>query len=197
MDGKSTDGTVEILEKNSNRIASWKTEPDKGIYDAMNKALAYTTGDWIYFLGSDDELLPDFSDMAAALEDSHGIYYANVFADGEKRIGELTRYQLAKFGPYHQAMIYPKEVFKKYKYDTKYAISADFALTLTLCGDKQFHFIYKDLVIAKFNHEGVSGLSIDHAFQKDKARLILKNFGLITMIRYILHRYKNRHNPRA
>jgi glycosyltransferase involved in cell wall biosynthesis len=197
MDGKSTDGTIEVLENNNERIAYWESEPDNGVYDAMNKALAHVSGDWIYFLGADDELLCDFSGLALELEDNGGIYYANVFADGTKRLGKLTRYQFAKFGPYHQAIIYPKAVFKKYKYNTKYLISADFALTITLCGDPEFHFIYKDLVIAKFNHEGLSGQSIDDAFQKDKEHLVLKNFGIITLLRYKIHKYKNKGNPRA
>ena len=197
MDGKSTDGTIEILESNNERIAYWETEGDEGIYDAMNKALSYASGDWVYFLGSDDELLPDFSNLVLELEDSKGIYYANVFADGARRLGELTRYQFAKYGPYHQAIIYPKSVFRKYRYNTKYSISADFALTLALCGDKEFHFNYKNLLIAKFNHEGFSAQQIDTAFQKDKEGLIFKNFGILTLLRYKMHRYKNRENPRA
>ena len=163
----------------------------------MNKALSYASGDWVYFLGSDDELLPDFSNLVLELEDSKGIYYANVFADGARRLGELTRYQFAKYGPYHQAIIYPKSVFRKYRYNTKYSISADFALTLALCGDKEFHFNYKNLLIAKFNHEGFSAQQIDTAFQKDKEGLIFKNFGILTLLRYKMHRYKNRENPRA
>jgi len=197
IDGKSTDSSVEIIEQNSAKIASWKSEEDAGVYDAMNKALKFITGDWVYFIGADDELLPDFTKFAMCLADKKGIYYANVFAEGAKRLGELSRYQFAKFGPYHQAMIYPKSVFDKYTYNTKYKISADFALTLTLSGNAEYHFIYKDFVIAKFNHTGLSGVSIDKPFQKDKAGLILKNFGLLTWARYRLHKYKNRHNPRA
>src|SRR4051794_25072849 len=80
IDGKSDDNTVSIIEKNSSRIAYWKSEPDEGIYDAMNKALKHVTGEWIYFIGADDELLPGFSDMAMELIDTAAIYYGNVFA---------------------------------------------------------------------------------------------------------------------
>ena len=54
MDGASTDGTQAILERNTARIAFWRSEPDGGIYQAWNKALAHATGDWICFLGADD-----------------------------------------------------------------------------------------------------------------------------------------------
>lgn len=197
VDGNSTDNSIEIIKRNNSKIACWMSEEDAGVYDAMNKALKHITGDWVYFLGADDELLPDFTNFARCLADKTAIYYANVFADGAKRLGELSRYQFAKFGPYHQAMMFPKSVFDKYTYNTRYKISADFALTLTLCGDAEYHFIYKDFVIAKFNHTGLSGVTIDKPFQQGKAGLILKNFGLVTCARYILHRYKNRHNPRA
>src|ERR1700730_11011275 len=64
IDGNSTDNTVEILKRNSSRIAFWKSEPDEGIYDAMNKAIKHITGKWVYFLGADDELFSDFSKLA-------------------------------------------------------------------------------------------------------------------------------------
>jgi glycosyltransferase involved in cell wall biosynthesis len=49
IDGNSTDGTQEILKANSTRIAFWQSEPDKGIYDAMDKALRHITGQWFIF----------------------------------------------------------------------------------------------------------------------------------------------------
>jgi glycosyltransferase involved in cell wall biosynthesis len=58
LDGGSSDGTVEVLRKYDDRIAYWKSESDKGIYDAWNKALAMANGEWICFLGVDDVLLP-------------------------------------------------------------------------------------------------------------------------------------------
>lgn len=197
IDGKSTDGTVEILEANSSKIAFWKSEKDSGVYDAMNKAVTHVSGQWIYFIGADDELLLEFSDMLPELTDPNAIYYANVFAEGAKRTGEQTHYKLAKFGIYHQAMIYPKSVFDKYRYDTKYRISADFALTLKLAGDSNYHFVYKDYTLCNFNHEGISGMQIDTHFQNDKAKLIYKSFGLKTWLRYRIHKYKHRDNPRA
>jgi glycosyltransferase involved in cell wall biosynthesis len=58
LDGGSTDGTVEVLQSYSDRIALWISEKDKGIYDAWNKGLSEARGEWICFIGSDDELLP-------------------------------------------------------------------------------------------------------------------------------------------
>ncbi len=56
VDGKSTDGTLEVLKRYETRIAKLVSEPDKGIYDAMNKALKLATGDYVLFINSGDEI---------------------------------------------------------------------------------------------------------------------------------------------
>lgn len=56
IDGGSTDGTVDIIKKYEDKIAYWVSEPDKGIYDAMNKGILKASGEYIYFLGADDWL---------------------------------------------------------------------------------------------------------------------------------------------
>ena len=56
IDGGSTDGTVDLIRANAQKIAYWISEPDRGIYNAWNKALAQAKGDWICFLGADDYL---------------------------------------------------------------------------------------------------------------------------------------------
>jgi glycosyltransferase involved in cell wall biosynthesis len=71
IDGGSTDGTVEELERHNDVVALWKSEPDKGVYDAWNKALAEAKGEWICFLGVDDELLPGAVTAYMALAKTH------------------------------------------------------------------------------------------------------------------------------
>jgi glycosyltransferase involved in cell wall biosynthesis len=56
-DGGSSDGTVEILRSNSDRLHWWRSAPDRGIYDAWNIAIEHATGDYITFLGSDDRFV--------------------------------------------------------------------------------------------------------------------------------------------
>jgi len=58
LDGGSTDGTLDVLRQYDDRVALWKSEPDKGVYDAWNKALNLARGEWICFLGVDDLYLP-------------------------------------------------------------------------------------------------------------------------------------------
>ena len=190
IDGKSTDGTIEILEKNTSKIHFWLSEKDNGIYDAMNKALKHITGQWVYFLGADDELLPEFSTMIGELKDANGIYYGNVLKDGVKHSGLIAPYYMAKGGIFHQAIIYPKSVFDEYSYNTKYKIAADYAMNMKLYKDKRYKFIYIDIIIAKYNHTGISSRMVDEAFEKDKTALILANFGFKIGARYLFRLLK-------
>ena len=59
VDGKSQDKTLSIVESYGHSIAKIISEKDRGMYDAMNKAIAKTNGNWLYFLGADDEICKD------------------------------------------------------------------------------------------------------------------------------------------
>ena len=146
VDGGSTDGTVDILRQHSNVVTRFISEPDKGIYDAMNKGVKMATGDWIYFLGCDDYLYPDFSKMCTLLDDKHTIYYGNVFHRGRVQDGAFTAYKLSKYPIPHQAILYPRVVFEKYSYDLRYKTSADNYLTIKCWHDRKIKFHYCDLV---------------------------------------------------
>jgi glycosyltransferase involved in cell wall biosynthesis len=195
IDGGSEDGTVDILKTNSGKIAFWKSEPDTGIYDAMNKGLEYINGDWVYFLGADDELFDDFSNLLFKLKDRSAIYYGRVLIQGEKTPGPVKAYKHAKDTICHQAIVYPAEVFKKYKYNTKYPITADHLLNMQCWKDKDFHFEFIDLTIANFSHTGISSVKKDTVFLKDKASLIFKNHGPVIWLRYVFRNFKMMLNP--
>ena len=193
IDGNSTDKTVDIIKTNLNKIYYWQSEPDEGVYDAMNKAIKHITGSWVYFLGADDELYSDFSTLAFELKENNAIYYANVRIKSVKRSGKLSPYQMAKHGIFHQAIIYPATVFSKYLFDTRYKIVADNVLNMKCWHDNEFRFIYKEYIIALFNHTGISGRVIDVKFKKDKSKLILKYYGLAVWLRFMIRTLKNRH----
>jgi glycosyltransferase involved in cell wall biosynthesis len=189
IDGNSNDGTVKILETNSGQIHYWKSEPDEGIYDAMNKAIKHATGNWIYFLGADDVLFDDFTNLAYELKENDTIYYGRVLTLGGPTI-PVNAYSFAKYGICHQAMIYPKAVFEQNIFNTKYKISADYALNMSLFNSKSVHFTFKDHLIAKFNHTGVSSVSVDKAFESDRAGLVFKYFGFKIWFRFLIWRLK-------
>lgn len=184
MDGASTDETISIIEKNADSIAFWKSEKDNGIYDAMNKALDAIKGNWVYFLGADDILTPDFSLFAEELTDPSCIYYVSVQKSGKKYLGKLSPYQQAKTGINHQAIIYPAKLFSVNRYDTTYPISADHVLNMQFNKKENFKFEFKDFVVAIFNDSGISSVQKDRIFEQRKGRLILKYFGLKIFLRF-------------
>jgi len=192
IDGNSNDGTADILRKNAADIAYWISEPDNGIYDAMNKGTKQAKGKWIYFLGADDVLLPAFSGLANELTNPQAIYYGSVRTRGVIRFGKVSPYHMAKIGVFHQAIIYPAAVFLKYNYNLKYRIFADYELNMRCFKDKDLKWIFKDHIIANFNHTGFSGTQKDAPFEQDKSRLILENFGKLIWLRFAIKQIKNR-----
>lgn len=190
IDGQSTDGTIDILTANSPHIHYWRSEKDAGIYDAMNKSLKYFNGDWAYFLGADDTLLEGFSGLAYELKKSDTIYYGRVMTYGGPTF-PVSAYQFTKIGICHQAMIYPRAVFEKHRFDTRYKISADYALNIPLFKGKDYHFKFIDQLVANFNHTGVSSLNIDKAFERDRSGMVLRHLGLSVWLRYMFWRLKS------
>ena len=193
IDGKSTDSTADMIQQNADKLGYWVSEKDAGIYDAINKAVKQATGDWIYFLGADDELLDDFSTMANELEDSNTVYYGNVLSNGQVFWGELNLYHIAKYGIYHQAVIYPKSVFAKYSYQTQYIMRADHVLNMQCVNDGNFKLVYKNYIIAKYNHLGESNTVIDTAFERDHVGLVFKYFPFKIALRIAFWKFKEKY----
>ena len=170
IDGGSTDGTVDIIRKYEDRIAYWVSEPDKGIYDAMNKGIDVATGYYIYFLGADDAILNinTFSgiadDILSSYADfySYGIYvvnnkcrqkyYGNSHARGKKDVVDMVP---------HQGVIIKTKIMKKYRFDTKYRIAADYKLFLQCYSNKNYTKVYQDKPVAFFAYDGISSNSIN------------------------------------
>jgi len=140
VDGGSRDGTLEILLEYDDRVALWKSEPDKGIYDAWNKAMKEARGEWICFVGVDDELLPDavrrYMELAARHPDAE--YLSSrvrvIHRSGYlKVLGEAwnwSRFSRMMCTPHIGAM-HHRSLFERLgEYDTSYRIVADYELLL-------------------------------------------------------------------
>ncbi|WP_374166313.1 glycosyltransferase family 2 protein [Arcticibacter sp. MXS-1] len=192
IDGNSSDNTREILKQKSDQITFWKSEPDRGAYDAMNKAVKHAKGDWILFLGADDTLLQGFDEMAYNLRDKNTIYYGNHYWGDELNGLEFDSYQLTKENVCHQSIFYPSSVFRKYQYNERYKLRADHVLNMQVWGDRSFGKKYFPLTIARYAPGGLSAQSRDFAYYADKPKLILKHLGLICYFRYKFRCYRNK-----
>lgn len=157
VDGASTDRTVSIIKQYGDRVTYWLSEPDHGIYDAMNKALAVARGDWVIFLGADDELKPSLQVVARELSDPLAVYYGDVeiTATGKISGGGFNRYRLMQENICHQAIFYPRSVYQTKPYDTEVGMLADHKYNIELWGSGT-RFIHLTRVISRFNDVGAS-----------------------------------------
>lgn len=191
FDGGSTDGTLNILEESNQKIGYWRSEPDNGIYSAMNKALTFAKGKWILFLGADDKLLPGFSEMAKLLKDENCIYYGESQFKNTIHGGFYDAYRLVKFNICHQNIFYPRNVFEYYTYNESYRVSADHYLNIQCFADKRFRFEYHPILVAIYAPGGFSSFAIDEMFKKDKDKIIKANFSTLIYWRYKLRKFRH------
>ena len=178
VDGGSTDGTLDALKGLSSGISTLVSEPDRGIYDAMNKALSIARGDWLVFLGSDDRLLDSLEEVATRLRDANTVYYGNVIirSTGSAYGGRFSKYRLMQANICHQAIFYPRALYRTNSYSLQYRFLADYEYNLRLIGlGKKFKYMPVNVTI--FNNAGASMLG-DVDFERDRMRLIRENLGL-------------------
>jgi glycosyltransferase involved in cell wall biosynthesis len=179
VDGASSDNSLDIIMENEDSIDIWTSQPDLGVYDAMNKGLDLANGDWLYFLGSDDVLLDVLHKAVPYLKDPSAIYYGDVLlASGRMTFDGFNRHRIIRRNIPHQAIVYPRGVFRKYRYDLKYPVAADYHLNLRCFGDSSFSFVKIPCVLALFNDSaGLSSTRNDDAFAADKPRLVREHLG--------------------
>lgn len=185
LDGASTDGTIDLLNQHSNKIDYWASAPDKGIYDAMNNAVKYARGQWLYFAGVDDTFLGDFKEIPALLKNNTSVYYANVVYYGQPFYKVYDDYYLTKLNFIHQALFYPKAVFNIYQYDTRYKVYADYHLNLRLWKDPAFQFEHLDKLIASFPEGGFSTTTRDELFESQRDQLFKQYLTRASYYRYL------------
>ncbi|MDB5009840.1 MAG: hypothetical protein JWQ06_629 [Mucilaginibacter sp.] len=186
LDGLSEDNTVELIKKNEDIIDTWQSEPDKGIYDAMNKAVKLAKGEWLLFMGADDELLEGFKQILPVLKEENTIYYGKVIFHDTIITGKIkNNYMLTKTNICHQAIFYHRNVFSKYVYQTEYIKCADYVLNLKLWDDPEFKFVYCDYLIANFPQGGFSTYTEDPLFEKERGQLFKKYLKPMAYYRYL------------
>lgn len=163
VDGKSTDDTIEIVQGYSNSRIKLVYQTGKGIYDAMNQGIETASGNWLYFLGSDDTLYDDrvLEDVSyfIAEEQSPDIVYGNVHSSllGDNYDGAFDREKILKRNICHQAIFYGRNVFDKIGYyNVEYAYCADYDLNVRCLYNPTLRIVHIPRRIAVYHSEGMS-----------------------------------------
>ena len=160
VDGGSKDGTLELIGKYKDKISLLISEPDRGVYDAMNKGIEHSSGDFVYFLNSGDVLLNPsilskikFEDVNVQNTIIYGnvvVAYGNIEALEKPRPFFNSKMKFKGIGICHQSMFFPGELIRNEKYDLSYKIAADYDLVYRLWR-KGTEFLYRDITIAKYD----------------------------------------------
>jgi len=170
IDGGSTDGTLEILRRNESNLAYWESEADRGIYHAWNKGLDHARGDWICFLGSDDQFwTPDVLErMVPTLVRAYPpvrVVYGEVLRVNRMgqevlRVGEdwgsaKKSFQQVMNIP-HPGLMHHRSLFEEHGgFDESFRIAGDYELLLRELRHNDALFV-PGLVVAGVQHGGVS-----------------------------------------
>ncbi|SOC78571.1 Glycosyltransferase involved in cell wall bisynthesis [Salinimicrobium sediminis] len=185
IDGVSTDNTLEIAQKYKShfQVLTVVSEPDKGIYDAMNKGISLAKGEWLFFMGSDDSLfsahvLEKIFSLRAA--QTHDVIYGNVQSTrfAHPYDGEFSYYKLATKNICHQSIFFRRSVFQKIgKFNLKYKIWADWDHNIRWFYSSRIKKYYTDATIAYYADGGLSSLNEDVLFIKRKnLKLLIHGF---------------------
>jgi len=167
IDGASKDGTLDIIKANEAHISSWVSEPDDGLYHAMNKGLAKAKGELIGIINSDDWYELDAVEIIveAYLKDtSKTIFHADrhdIYPNGDAKV-YLFNPSSFKFKYFamtynHPSMFVSPKVYALYNYNTNLNVYSDYQFTLTSYLKNKEQFVYINKTIVNFRLGGVSG----------------------------------------
>lgn len=172
IDGNSTDGTQEEIQKNIKEGTIYISEPDKGVYDAMNKATHIASGEWIYFLNSQDSFFA-IDTLEKIFSEQHEANIGCIIGNirNVKTIGKVKLFldekpQCLKHSPIfvlpgcHQAIFTRTWLQKKYFFDTIYKICADFNFFKTIFEKESINFHYVNCIIATYDLSGLSAKNV-------------------------------------
>ena len=195
VDGKSKDNTLEIADKYREHISKVVSEPDKGLYDAMNKGIRLATGDYLCFLNAGDELhdnetlqqivhtlkgttLPDviYGETAIVDAEGHFLHMRRLSAPEQLHWKSFKQGMLVC----HQAFFARRELAVKHLYDLKYRFSADFDWCIRMM--KEAKCLHNTrLTLINYLNEGMTTQN-HKASLKERFRIMTKHYGWISTI---------------
>lgn len=190
IDGNSADGSIGIIKQYEPHIDYWVSEPDSGIYNAMNKGIRKATGDYLYFLNSGDVFASkEVLNEVFSNELNDNFVCGNIIWD---RKGSLTEDKSYKdrdwtFSLYdlyagflsHQAFLIHKNMFEKYGlYDERLRIMSDWKLFFIAIGVNRENVQYIDVTLSIYNTDGLSSTIGGKAILEEKRTIAKEELSL-------------------
>lgn len=214
IDGNSTDDTINIIKENESKIDYWQSEPDTGLYDAMNKALSIAKGKYIVFINSGDEL--NNSNVIVSIKNLNAeadVYYGetNLIDDtgnilgtrsnlSTRKLPKILSWRSFKYGMLvsHQSILVRTTLSPKFNID--YRCSADIDWVIEILKNSK-RIVNTNLIISKYLVGGYS-LQNNKLAWKERFQIYLKHYGwaqaiishIYIAIRGIIFNLRNRTN---
>jgi glycosyltransferase involved in cell wall biosynthesis len=179
IDGNSTDGTLDVLNRITNKLDYFSSEPDKGIFDAMNKSLNHVTGDYVIFMNAGDRFVNNHivSDIFNNYSGDDDLIYGDIYVQND--LGYILKKANAIYthphsirdlvfyaqGFSHQSLFTKVEMLKKIRFNTTFQLGADYYTTWRIYeeGNHKIKYINKPISIFDDVHGGASHNR--HSFQ--------------------------------
>ena len=166
IDGGSTDGTLDIIKKYERHINYWISEPDKGLYDAMNKGISKANGEIIGMINSDDwyednavELIVDAFQKHPEKKIFHGDRY-DVLKNGSKSVRKFdsSEWKFIYHGMIynHPSMFVHKDIYKVNRYNIKLKALSDYQFVLKMYLENKNLIIYIEQCYVNYRLDGIS-----------------------------------------
>lgn len=180
IDGDSDDGSKEIIEKYKNSIDCWISEPDKNIYNAMNKGIRKSNGKYLLFLNSGDNLYEKdtISGVLNFFKTNFDIYYGNEFYMNKKIIVQpkvLKFSYLYHSSLRHQATFIKKSLFDKvFYYNEELKIVSDWEFLICTIFKHNATYQYINQTISIYEGDGISQQSDNLPLRNRERKLVLE-----------------------
>ena len=165
IDGASTDNSINIIKKYASHLSYWVSEPDKGIYNAMNKGIRKASGEYLIFMNSGDRFSAnDILEKIIPHFNNEDIVYGNAYYELENRKkyeykipSKITIGSLLKEPICHQSAFFRKELFEKYgMYDENNKIASDWTFMMDIFVHHNISQKYINVFISIFEKTGIS-----------------------------------------
>jgi glycosyltransferase involved in cell wall biosynthesis len=179
IDGGSTDGSVEVIKEYADKIDYWVSEPDKGIFNAMNKGILKTTGEYCNFMNSGDSFhANDVIAKTIPLLDKDivvGKYiHGNLSYTWGRTSDSISMLDFVKGGISHQSSFIKKTLFENNLYDENFKIASDWKFFIDVLIFKSCTYKNIDVIVADFDATGIS--SVASKLNEMERTKILKEF---------------------
>ena len=166
VDGGSTDRTLEIIKKYEEQIDYWISEPDEGLYDAMNKGIRKANGDLIGMINSDDwyELNTVKQVVQSYINNpKKGVFHGDMYLISDKSKKILRSFNASKFKFKYYGMTYAhptffvsKKIYSKFQYNTRLKTISDYQFALEVFLDNSKTYYYIDQPLSNYRFGGLS-----------------------------------------